>query len=157
MKNNDRKPGLSQYAFERANNREENYQLEVQLSAERQRQEFDNNMKTYASHENTSIPSRRSDNANMVKIIWQLKLRTTLLHNVINQILYKWPEDSASVLDIVEKNRMKYENSPPRELMNLVETKDVIYDNVVNNSVFDLPNKPFPSRVKSSRLGGNTL
>lgn len=157
MKRNIQSPGFSERVFEKTRQRNESYELESQISAEKQRQEFRNNIKTYAPHENMDIPSRRSDNANIVKIIWQLKLRTTLLHNVINQILYKWPEDSASVLEIVEKNRQKYENSPPRDLINLVESKDVSYEKVLNNPVFDLPNKPFPSRVKSSRLGGNSI
>jgi len=157
MRNNVPKGSLRDLAYERGNQREENYDLQAKISAERQQQEYQSSLNIYAPHENLDITPRRYDNANIVKIIWQLKLRTTLLHNVINQILYKWPEDSASVLDIVERNKQKYENSPPRELTNLIESKSVVYEKVMNNPIFDLPNKPFPSRVKSSRLGGNNI
>lgn len=100
---------------------------------------------------NPELQSQLSNNINVAKLIWQLKLRTTLLSNVLNKIMKKWPEDRTSFLDIIHRNQIKYENNPPLELINLVE-KDVIrYDETIKNSGFDIEERPFLSRAQHAK------
>ena len=126
--------------------------ISMGLAGERARKEYADDLRSYDVHD-FSLPDQRENNANLAKIIWQLKLRTTLLHNVLNQIIYKWPEDKMDFLEIIEKNRVRFENDAPQNVLDLVEKKDIYYSEVTGNSAFNIADVPFPSRVQHAKRG----
>lgn len=104
--------------------------------------------------EDQSIPDQRCNNVNLTKIIWQLKLRTTLLNNVLDKIINKWPEDRVSFLEIVERNKKQFESAPPKDLFDLVEKDVVSYNDVIENKSFNVGESiAYPSRVQQSKRG----
>lgn len=154
MRNKNRIPTITEERVkEKLQQKQEHYDLQSELSNQRSEQRYNENLNIYAPIDDFSTPFRMTDNANMIKIIWQLKLRTTLLHNVINQILYKWPEDHSTILNIVDKNKNKFEAENSKEIMDLIDSNNISYKEVIKSSIFDLPNKPYPSRSRSSKLG----
>lgn len=98
-----------------------------------------------------SKPDQRQNNVNLAKIIWKLKFKTTLLQNVLNQIINKWPEDRISFLDIIENNKQKY-SIAPQDLIDLVNKSDIDYKEIVENPAFNIAEDLYPSRAKQSNL-----
>lgn len=132
--------------------REEAMNIAFRLSDEKVKQQIQHK-KFVSDISDGSLPDQRCNNINLAKIIWKIKLKTTILHNVINQIINKWPEDRVSFLDIIEKNKNKYEVSPPKELFDLVDTQNVNFEQINKNSSFEIGETPYPSRVQYSKRG----